>query len=98
MDESIFNEGSPTLARLQFLLASFHAVVQERRTYLPQGWSKFYEFSYGDMKAGTYIVEAATAGAQPRDLDWEAIHGLMVDAVYGGRVTMLTICESLRPI
>lgn len=31
--------------------------MQERRTYIPQGWTKFYEFSYGDLKAGTYVIE-----------------------------------------
>ena len=56
-DPSIFQTASPVRARLLFLLACFHAVVQERRTYIPQGWSKFYEFSYGDMKAGTFVME-----------------------------------------
>lgn len=48
---------SAVRARLLFLLACFQAVIQERRTYIPQGWTKFYEFSYGDMKAGTYVLE-----------------------------------------
>jgi dynein heavy chain 2 len=87
LDQDEFDNGGATRARLLFLLSSFHAVVQERRTFLPQGWTKFYEFSYGDMKAGTYIMEAATAhNPTSREVDWEAVHGLMVDAVYGGRV------------
>lgn len=40
-----------------FILAWFHALVQERRTYIPQGWSKFYEFSYGDQRAGAEAIE-----------------------------------------
>jgi hypothetical protein len=44
-------------------LAAFHAVIQERRTFLPQGWTKFYEFSYGDLRAGTYVVDAACSGS-----------------------------------
>ena len=39
-----------------FALAWFHAVVQERRTYIPQGWCKFYEFSDGDLKAGLEVL------------------------------------------
>lgn len=61
--------------------------LQERRTYLPQGWTKFYEFSGGDLRAGSYVVEAAVKaagkGGQP---DWDTIHGLMEDAIYGGRI------------
>ena len=40
-----------------FVLAWFHAIVQERRIYIPQGWSKFYEFSLADLKAGADILD-----------------------------------------
>jgi dynein heavy chain 2 len=53
----LFEGSSTTGSRLLFLLACFHAVVQERRTFIPQGWTKFYEFSYGDMKAGTFVMQ-----------------------------------------
>jgi dynein heavy chain 2 len=90
-DENTFEAKNPTRSRLLFLLACFHAVMQERRTYIPQGWTKFYEFSYGDMRAGTFVVEAMSelTGKRGDDgesiiIDWEAIHGLMEDAIYGG--------------
>lgn len=37
-------------ARLYFLVAWFHAIVQERLTYAPLGWSKKYEFNESDLK------------------------------------------------
>lgn len=56
----IFSDASNSIqARLLFLLACFHAVIQERRTFIPQGWSKFYEFSYGDMRAGTFVIKVS---------------------------------------
>jgi dynein heavy chain 2, cytosolic len=57
-DADTFDPQNPIRSRLLFLLACFHAVMQERRTYIPQGWTKFYEFSYGDMRAGTFMMEA----------------------------------------
>ena len=45
-----------TRAQSIFALAWFHAVVQERRTFIPQGWCKFYEFSDGDLKAGLEVL------------------------------------------
>ena len=37
-------------AQLLFALAWFHGVVQERRTFIPQGWTKEYDFSVGDLR------------------------------------------------
>ena len=92
-----FPADNPLRSRLIFLLTCFHAVIQERRTYLPQGWTKFYEFSYGDMKAGTYVMEAITANKKSSGgLDWETIHGLLEDAIYGGRVDNVYDLRVLR--
>jgi hypothetical protein len=49
--------GPPVRAQVLFLLAWFHAVVQERRTYVPQGWSKFYEFSFADLRSAADIID-----------------------------------------
>ena len=37
-------------AQTLFALAWFHAVVQERRKFIPQSWSKFYEFTSADLR------------------------------------------------
>lgn len=68
---------------LLFLLAWFHALVQERRTFIPQGWSKFYEFSLGDLRSGVGVLGLVADGPEA---DWEYLHGLMENSVYGGRV------------
>lgn len=51
--------GDKNLLRMQalFTLAFFHAIVQERRTYIPQGWSKFYEFNESDLRAGAEVLD-----------------------------------------
>ena len=82
-------KGSRARANLLFVLAWFHAVVQERRTYLPQGWTKFYEFSVGDLRAGSFVMDAAGSDAKGSRLDFNKLHGLMEDAIYGGRVDNL---------
>ncbi len=51
--------------------------MQERRTYIPQGWSKFYEFSYGDLKAGEQIIDNLVRSAPSVDkINWETLYGL----------------------
>jgi dynein heavy chain 2 len=87
-DHFIANKQQGTVkGRLLFLLSCFHSILQERRTYIPQGWTKFYEFSYGDMRAGLFVmIEAVASASNSAGLDWEAIYGLMEDAIYGGRI------------
>ena len=76
-----------------FALAWFHAVVQERRCYIPQGWSKFYEFTQADLRVAQSIVDRLMAKAgKPQ---WDFMCGLMESAVYGGRVDNNFDCRVL---
>lgn len=83
---SFFEQGSQVRSQLLFLLAWFHGLIQERRTYIPQGWSKFYEFSYGDFKAGTSIIENLLKEGNENNLQWASLYGLFENAIYGGRI------------
>lgn len=79
-------DNAVALEQLLFILAWYHALSQERRTYVPQGWSKFYEFSSGDLRAGANIVKLVCDKSSGGSIEWESLHGLMENAVYGGRV------------
>ena len=61
--EYVAQGGSIVRSQALFSLAWFHAVVQERRCHIPQGWSKFYEFSLGDMRAGATIIDRLCRGS-----------------------------------
>ena len=56
--EDYVGEGS-NIKRAQtlFCLAWLHAIVQERRCYIPQGWSQFYEFSMADLRVGANLID-----------------------------------------
>ncbi|XP_077971534.1 cytoplasmic dynein 1 heavy chain 1-like isoform X1 [Styela clava] len=80
-------------ARMYFLLAWFHAVVQERLRYAPLGWSKKYEFNDSDLRCAcdtidTWIDDAAKGRANlpPDKVPWSALRTLFSQAVYGGRI------------
>lgn len=86
-------QGPAEKARLYFLLAWFHAVVQERLRYVPLGWSKTYDFNDSDMNAafGTidtwlHSVAKGRANIDPMQIPWDAIRTLVKQIVYGGRV------------
>ena len=49
-------QGSAEKVRLYFLLAWFHAVVQERLRYVPLSWSKTYDFNNSDMATAFAMI------------------------------------------
>lgn len=80
-------------ARLYFLLAWFHAIVQERLRYVPLGWAKKYEFNESDLRVAcdtldTWIDSTAMnrANLPPEKIPWDAIVTLLSQSIYGGKI------------
>ncbi|XP_008581746.1 PREDICTED: cytoplasmic dynein 2 heavy chain 1-like, partial [Galeopterus variegatus] len=82
--EQISKKDNIHRAHALFSFAWFHAACQERRNYIPQGWTKFYEFSLSDLRAGYNIIDRLFDGT--KDVQWEFVHGLLENAIYGGRI------------
>ncbi|XP_044735865.1 dynein heavy chain, cytoplasmic isoform X10 [Chrysoperla carnea] len=80
-------------ARLYFLLAWFHAIVQERLRYCPLGWSKYYEFNESDLRVACDTldtwIEATSMGRTnlpPEKVPWDALVTLLSQSIYGGKI------------
>ncbi|XP_044006814.1 dynein heavy chain, cytoplasmic isoform X3 [Aphidius gifuensis] len=80
-------------ARLYFLLAWFHAIVQERLRYSPLGWSKHYEFNESDLRVACDTldtwIEATAMGRTnlpPEKVPWDALVTLLSQCIYGGKI------------
>lgn len=87
------SQGPAEKVRLYFLLAWFHAIVQERLRYVPLGWSKIYDFNDSDMAAAFNTIDtwlgAAAKGrtnVDPASIPWDAVRTLVKQSVYGGRI------------
>jgi dynein heavy chain 1 len=87
------SQGPAEKARLYFMLAWFHAVVQERLRYVPLGWSKVYDFNDSDMASAFGTIDTwlnATAKGRtnidPAVIPWDALRTLIKQSVYGGRI------------
>jgi len=87
------SQGPAEKVRLYFLLAWFHAVVQERLRYAPLGWSKVYDFNDSDMSSAFGTIDAwlnsvskGRANIDPATIPWDALRTLIKQSVYGGRV------------
>nr|XP_057927697.1 dynein axonemal heavy chain 10-like isoform X1 [Doryrhamphus excisus] len=74
---------------LVYVLAFFHAVVQERRKYGKIGWNVPYDFSESDFLVcleilNTYLTKAHTQ--RESNIPWGSIKYLIGEVMYGGRV------------
>jgi len=79
-------QSNPVQTQLLFVLSWFHALLQERRTYIPQGWVKYYEFSYGDLMAGEQLMSSLCVESKGQAPAWQKVYGILENAIYGGRV------------
>jgi dynein heavy chain 2 len=95
-EEFISRSASTTRAQALFVLAWFHAILQERRSYIPQGWTKFYEFSFADLRAASDVIDRACRNQGSRPVQWGFIRGLFENAIYGGRIDNSFDVEVLR--
>ncbi|XP_053681370.1 cytoplasmic dynein 2 heavy chain 1 [Anopheles nili] len=65
-----------------------HSIVQERRSYIPQGWSKRYDFSDADLRTAMDMiqyVEGSVTGSSGK-IPWPLVQGLNEKLSYGGRI------------
>nr|XP_046243361.1 dynein axonemal heavy chain 10 [Scatophagus argus] len=78
----------PAFCSLVYVLAFFHAVVQERRKYGKIGWNVSYDFSESDFFVcmeilNTYLTRAHNQGDS--SIPWESLKYLIGEVMYGGR-------------
>lgn len=86
---------NPFFRSLAYVLAFFHAAVQERRKYGKLGWNVAYDFNETDFRISfslikTYCNKVAavnTGGGGSRMIPWAALKYLIGEAMYGGRVS-----------
>uniref|UniRef100_A0A8C9TU55 Dynein axonemal heavy chain 10 n=1 Tax=Scleropages formosus TaxID=113540 RepID=A0A8C9TU55_SCLFO len=78
----------PAFRTLVFVLAFFHAVVQERRKYGKIGWNVPYDFNESDFQVcmeilNTYLTKAHNQ--KDTKIPWGSLKYLIGEVMYGGR-------------
>jgi dynein heavy chain len=75
---------------LVYVLAFFHAVVQERRKYGKIGWNVPYDFNESDFRVSMNLLNFYLTKAEEEkqeQIPWGSLRYLVGEAMYGGRVT-----------
>ncbi|GAB0096653.1 Cytoplasmic dynein 2 heavy chain 1 [Sergentomyia squamirostris] len=75
----------PRLVKLYFTLLLLNGVLQERRNYIPQGFTKWYDFSDSDLRAGIDCVSWMETTFTVK-MEWPILHGLLDCVAFGGRI------------
>lgn len=80
----------PEFKSLIYVLAFFHATIQERKKFGKIGWNIKYDFNDSDFRISfkliaLYMNKALDDGDE--ELPWETLRYLIGEAMYGGRVT-----------
>lgn len=73
------------LLKTYIALFLFDAVLQERRSFVPQGWTKPYEFSDADSKAAIDIINSMEKSMSFK-MEWSVLKELCRLIAYGGRI------------
>ncbi|XP_050294970.1 dynein axonemal heavy chain 10 [Anthonomus grandis grandis] len=79
----------PAFKSLVYVLAFFHAVVQERRKYDKIGWNICYDFNESDFNVCVQILDTyLTKALKAKDsrIPWNSLKYLIGEVMYGGRV------------
>ncbi|SPP80284.1 dynein heavy chain 10, axonemal [Drosophila guanche] len=71
---------------LVYVLAFFHAVVQERRKYDKLGWNIAYDFNDSDFEVCTEILRTYLSRCADDKIPWNSLKYLIGEVMYGGRV------------
>ncbi|XP_030371764.1 dynein heavy chain 10, axonemal [Scaptodrosophila lebanonensis] len=71
---------------LIYVLAFFHAVVQERRKYDKLGWNIAYDFNDSDFEVCTEILRTYLSRCADDKIPWNSLKYLIGEVMYGGRV------------
>ncbi|XP_038617180.1 dynein heavy chain 14, axonemal [Tachyglossus aculeatus] len=85
--ETVFEKPfcGPSWKKLLFSLCFFNAIIHERKKYGPLGWNISYEFNAADLEVTIKMLEILLENQT--EIPWHAIHYLIGEVVYGGRVT-----------
>merc|ERR1719473_720441 len=79
----------PSYRSLVFVLAFFHAIVQDRRKFGRLGWNIAYDFNESDFKVSLRLLNLYMQKCSDMNetTPWETLRYLIGEAMYGGRVT-----------
>lgn len=73
------------IVKLYVSLLILYSTLQERRSYIPQGWCNWYDFGDSDLRAAIDFITWMEKSLS-RQMDWPVLQGLCEIIAFGGRI------------
>lgn len=89
-------KSQPKSLKMRLVFFIMTAVLQQRRQFIPQGWSKYYEFGEADLKAALGILKWMDQQLHSGKCDWLLLQRLSEALAFGGRVNNARDLDILR--
>lgn len=89
-DEQLDDCPKEEFKSLVYVLAYFHATIQERKKFGKIGWNVTYDFNESDFRISFRLISMYLEKAHnnnEENLPWATLRYLIGEAMYGGRVT-----------
>ncbi|KAJ7569126.1 hypothetical protein O6H91_01G062100 [Diphasiastrum complanatum] len=89
-EEMLVDCPHPAFRHQVYVVAFFHAIVQERRKYGRLGWNVAYDFNETDLRISLLLISTYLRKAWDNNDDtipWGTLRYLIGEAMYGGRVS-----------
>ncbi|KAM8717355.1 hypothetical protein ACLKA7_004106 [Drosophila subpalustris] len=96
LEPEVAKKQSAKCLKMRLVMFLLQAVLQQRRQYIPQGWSKYYEFGEADLKAALGVLTWLDAQLASGRCDWTLMQRLCESLAYGGRINNDRDVEILR--
>ena len=89
-ESSLASEGGKLL-RIAFALFLFTGILQERRNFIPQGFTQWYDFADADLRVAIDFVRMLMArqrggGGGGDSLEWNFVQKIIEVVAFGGRL------------
>ncbi|XP_057328416.1 dynein axonemal heavy chain 10-like [Microplitis mediator] len=86
-DENLENCNHPNYKHLVYVLAFFHAIIQERKKYGRIGWTLDYDFSDSDLAFSISTLNTYLSKLSPtNNFPWNSVKYMIGEVIYGGKV------------
>lgn len=88
-EPALVSSSDVNFIKMSFILYLLTGLLQERRNFIPQGFTKWYDFGDSDLRVAMELIElllSTRAQKGSSEFEWITVQGLLETVAFGGRI------------